>query len=269
MEILIDDDFNAKKIGIELIANIDIGEFVLDTNKTNQFSIGLLKDIALTNRINVPGLAEYRDILNLIENGIIEMVEIEQEKETLNKKIDDIVAQGIEQDKEDDSILIELVKAGVSFKNSMRRFAESLERQGLRTSLKDVKEKGRAMLIEQEFEPDDYDKCMRAATVIRDNIEGCDIVQALKAVKAYCKELDFEFPKAPRTPKGTLMSRVFAHIVSNPSIDSDGLKQYLSEKEGSGDEKQVKRYSAFLEFAQNFAAATIEAQVSEVDSEAA
>lgn len=270
MKTLINDSFKALRTGDYVKADIDAGEFILDTNVDDpSITKAALTEVANANDIKISGKTKA-EILDSLEVGLEAMNLPEMNKMGDSEKVLEIVTAGVEADLDDDTMLIKIVQSGIKFSAANKMFKAAMETGGFRTAMSKVKELAREILVGAEFNPESHSDVSEMVGNLVLEINGSDEKQALKAVKAYCKEFEIELPKAKKEPKGPMLERVQNWIVANPLATVTDLTKWLEDQ--GKNEKLVARYSQLLEFAQNYVVARENVEVSEVedcDAEAA
>jgi len=253
MKVLVNESFKAMRVGEFVKAAKDAGEFILDTTNCD-YAVATLKEIAEENNLKIKGKTKA-EILASLEAALPSLKLPEQNKMGQTEQIQKIVDDGVAAGHDDDTMLITIFSAkleGVKFSMLNKLFNAAMEAGGHRVALKKVKEEGRSMLVEAEFDPENYEQVTEMAANIVRAVDGADTVQAIKAIKAYCKEFDFEMPKAPKVPKGTLLERVYGWIKKNPTAETADLAEWLEDQKKG--EKIIARYVSLMQFAQDFAA---------------
>jgi hypothetical protein len=264
MKYLLNNNFKIMRKGSRVVANEGVGEFIYD-DETSDLSHGQLKEIAEANKLQCVGKSktQYQQSIN----EALKMVDVaEQNGPTETEKVEQIVREGFDAGHDDDTIMIAIVQAGISFRRASRMFKEAVETLGLRTSVKDVKDVARKLLAELEFNPSKYSEVQEVAEKLVETVEGASHSQAMTAIKAYAKENEIALPKREKGEKKAGPSegsgfkyKVMAWILANPNFDTenmDGFKAFLAENDRI-EEKEiaayVRRYVPIVKFARQFA----------------
>lgn len=262
MQILIDHDYNALEVCLanNLVAQENIYQFIIDTDRCNCHD-SVLIEVAKQNKIELDS-KRRKEIIKQLKEGLIHMSEISDE--TL-QKVQAIVDNGVNEGHDDDTILMAMMQnAGIKFKQALPLLTKAMEKGGYRASNNTVKESGRQLLVDSEFEPEIYDDIIKAVSHILESIEGSNEAQALGVVRNYCKEFEFALPKKPRAVKVTIDDKITNLIMKNPGMSNDDLSEVLIEQ---GYEKKVAKFVKLLEFGRQFATAYSSLAVEEANEE--
>lgn len=230
MKYLLTSNFKVARKGSHVTATGN--DFIYDS-ESDELSLGQLQEIAEANKLKVVGKkkAEYQSNLN---EALSKMENVaEQNGPTQTEIVDQIVKDGHAAGKSDDDMLIEIVKAGISFRRAGKMFKETFERLGLRTSVKDVKEIAAKLLAELNWKPETYSDVEQAVSkVLAKSPEGAEKGQAIAAVKAYAKANEFELPKRPKGARGAIGFKGDAYewILANQNATKEELAAYLESK---------------------------------------
>lgn len=268
MKVLINTDFKAMRQGSFVAASEECGEFVFDSDNCD-FTCATLSEIAIANKIKIK--KEKRDLMILsLTDGLTNLKLPEQNQMSNSEKVKQIILEGFEKEKDDDQILVEMVQAGISFRNAGKMFRQCVEENGLRISSKKRQESILEILERNEFVAESYDAVQDMADriAVGDKQKELEPVadtsrnQALKVIRKYCKDLEIEFPKADRIPKGGLRARFLSFAASNPLITDAELEDWYvsSTKQKSDDQatKWMNRYSATINHGRAVAAKALE-----------
>ena len=271
MKYLINNNFKIMRKGSHVVANENVGEFIYDDERQD-LSLGQLKEIAEANKLQCVGKkqSQYQQSLN----EALKMVDVaEQNGPTETEKVEQIVSEGFAAGHDDDTIMIAIVQAGISFRRASRMFKDAVEKLGLRTSVKDVKEVARKLLAEMEFNPQSFAEVKEVADKLVSEVEGATHGQAMVAIKAYAKENEIALPKrekgekkAGREPGASGFKRkLFNWILNNPNGTVDQLKEYIVENERDG-EKLAKRFAPIMQLCKDYAAKHSAVQSADLDA---
>lgn len=264
MNYLLNNNFKILRKGSHVVANEKVGEFLYDDENTD-FEIGILKEIAEANGLQCSGKkkSQYQQSLN----EALKMLDVaEQNGPTETEKVEKIVQAGFDAGHDDDTMMIAIVQAGISFRRASRMFKDAVEKLGLRVGVKDVKEVARKLLAEMDFNPQSYGEIQKVAEKLVSEVEGSTAAQAMVAIKSYAKENEIALPKREKGSKKAGPSegsgfkyKVMAWILENPNFDTEnmeGFKSFLAENERT-EEKEisayVRRYVPIVKFARQFA----------------
>lgn len=253
MKYLINSNFKVTRKGSHITASADAGEWIYDTEQTEQVTAAQLQEIAKANKLKAVGKKKSEYIQSLNEE-IEKMSTVpEQNGPTQTEIVDEIVRDGFAAGLADDDMMIKIISAGVGFKRAAKMFKDSVERQGLRTSTQDVKKTAAELLAELDFKPASYDEVEAAVEKIMKKVEGAQRGQAMVAIKAYAKENEVVLPKREKGKRGAVGFRgqFYDWVLANPTAGEDELVAFLN-KEGKDPEKLVKRFLPILQLCQRF-----------------
>lgn len=268
MKVLISNNFKAMRQGEFATASEEVGEFILNTEDCD-FSAATLMEIASANKIKLKKEKKELMVSNL-EAELIKLKLPEISKMSNTEKVKQIVISGFEAEKTDDEMLVEIVQSGISFRQATKMFRTCVEDNGLRISAKKRYDSILEILESNEFSADTFEQVQAMAQRISvgDQENGLEPVgdtsvhQATKAIRKYCKDLEIEFPKAPRKPKGGLRSRYLGFAASNPLVTDAELEQWYientNEKSSEDITKWMNRYNPTINHGRAVAAKAIE-----------
>lgn len=260
MQALINGNFKILYKGDQLIANEDKDEFILDTECCD-YSRATLIEIAKANDILLKKEDQSKMLKNL-EIKINNLKHIEEKKMTEVTVFENIVVDGFAAEKSDDEIMIQMVEEGASFREASRLFNRIVEDKGLRISAKKRKEAIQEKLEEAEFAAEDYAAVEAMAAKIADELPDTTEKQVIASIRKYCKELEIEFPKAPKKAKGGLLQRFLKVAVENPMVTDEELTDWLAEnsnKDQADVEKWFKRNYHTVDHGRRVAKAALQA----------
>lgn len=241
MKYLINNNFKIMRKGSHVSANEKVGEFIYD-DESQDFSLGQMKEIAEANKLQCVGKStkQYQQSLN----EALKMVDVAQQNgPTETEKVEQIVSEGFAAGHDDDTMMIAIVQAGISFRRAGRMFKDAVEKLGLRTSVKDVKEVARKLLAALEFNPQSYADVKSVAEKIVAEVDGSTDAQAMVAIKAYAKENEIVLPKREKGEKkapgrsGGKFNKFYQFILDNPDASADDIYKFAIENET--DEKRA------------------------------
>lgn len=232
------------------------GEFLYTTgNEGTHLTVGQMEEIAKANKLKVTGKNKSQFKVNLDEE-LNKMSNVpEQNGPTQTEIVEEIIRNGVEAGKSDDEMLVEIITAGVSFRQAGKLFKDTMERLGIRASLKAVKDAARDLLDDMEFNPQSYEDVEKAIAEILDEVEGATPKQALTAVRSFCRENEIELPKRPAGRRGAVGFRrqIFDFLIANPNVSMEDLEEFFVDN-GKKPEN-AKFWSNILVFAKEFAEA--------------
>lgn len=253
MRILINSEFLAVRAG----SNISpaVGECILDTKKSENFSYAALLEVAKSSRISYPDRIGRKDLLKLIENKLQELPKMNDQ--TTTQKIAEIVAAGVEAGKDDDTLTFEIYQScGMSVKGAMKALKEALEAGGHRISGKKRREACQAILVAAEFQPETFADVEKMAGHLMSEVPDTNSAHAHSQIRRYCKEMEIALPKPVKVKKKPLKERICDWIVANPSASDEDVSAYFVDLVGSEKaERFANRYSVIVDVARRVAAA--------------
>lgn len=253
MKFLINKDFEAIRCGDFVRADSSNGEFIYDTDDSEALTVSQLSEIADAQgfEIHQKKKTEFQKELN----KLLEELDLPtQDTPTETEKVEEIVKRGFENDKSDDEMLIEMVTSGVSFRRAGKLFKDTVERLGLRVSLKDVKEVANEYLEDVRFSPTTYDEVEAAVADLVKNVEGATYKQARLAVRKFAKDNEIALPKPEKSRRGAIgfKNTVFEWILEHPKATIDQLGKF-GESKGKDKEKIERQFGPILVLCQKFA----------------
>lgn len=257
MKFLISENFKALRSGEYVTASEDDGEFILDSNEAEAYTIATLNEISLANGFKAS--KEKRNIVlekltqNLLNLGLPTMND-----KTDTQKVAEIVAAGVEAGKTDDEMLIEILSSGIKFKAAGKLFNAAMTEGGYRITAKKRKEECRAILVEAEFQPETYEELEKMLEHLSQNVADTETNQAYSIVRAYAKEFEIELPKPVKAPKGGLLQRALEWMVANPEGSDDDLAAWIEEQGKEDPEgKLLSKFSKYYAFGKAMRAAEV------------
>jgi hypothetical protein len=237
--IAIGNNFNALRTG-EFVArsiNEEKGEFLL--NEDSDLPVATLKEIASKNSIDLAGIKKKGDVQSHIISTLIN----ERNLPTMDEKPQDeialdIVKQGHEANHDDDTILVNLVQAGIKFSAAGRLFREAQTKLGLRLTPDDKREYVTNTLGD-DFTPTTADEL---STMI-DKVAQHDAIspaQARAAVRKYLKDNEREIPKLVNAATtGGIRGKIFDLFTANPAIDEAGFASEMEDIQPDAEKRDL------------------------------
>lgn len=256
MKVLINNDFKAIRQGLFVAASEDSGEFILDTENCD-LACATLLEIAVANKISLKKEKKEVMVSNL-EAGLLNLNLREMNEMSDSQKVLEIVLAGFEAEKKDDEMLVEIVNAGIPFRNAGKMFRACVEEHGLRISGKKRADAIEEILESNEFYPETFEEVQKMCERISVGNKKAEIepvpdtttTQAMKAIKKFLKSKEIEFPKAPKKAKGGLRLRFLSFAASNPESTDEDLAAWFSsntkDKSEADVAKWMNRYSATI-----------------------
>jgi hypothetical protein len=252
MKVLINANYKALRVGQFVKADEAASEFVFDTEDC-EHSVATLLEIGAKNKIDVKKDKKEK-VISILENGIIKLELPEMSERPISEVVSEIVAAGVAANKEDDEILIEIVQAGVKFKQAGKLFSQCMADGGYRVTNKERKSSIREILVSAEFEPSTYEEVTEMLESICNTVNDTSSVQALQGIRAYAKEFELEIPKPSKKAKGGFKNIVQDAVVANPDMSQEDFEA-LCESNKKDVEKCVARMWPNIEFVQRVVAA--------------
>ena len=255
MKILINNSFKAQRTGEFVKANLESGEFILDTENPDDVVKATLVEIAQANKIEVGDNDTKGAMLNKLETGFENSNLPEQNEMSDSEVVSGIVAAGVAKGADDEDMIVQIIQAGIKYKVAAKMFMAAMTSGGHRISTKDRKEQANALLVEAEFSPENYDDVKIAVEAILKAISDTTEIQAVKLCRLYCKAYEIEFPKAEKAPRNSFKTKFQDFVCASPLCTFDEVKAWVLENKK--DEKAAKRLWNSVIFAQKVAAATV------------
>ena len=275
MKYFIDEDFNVIGKGDIDESELSDGDFIYDDAEETD-NKAIILGIAEANSLNIGTDKQRLKILNEKLNNelktlkVITMTEETTEtkvteettetKVTVDKnyeKVKEIVSKGIEEEKSDDEIIILIVQSGVGYKAAIRYFTKAMQEVGNRISPKERKQAISNILIEKEFEPENYEQVEEVIKEIVSTVNDTNRNQAITAIRKWCKDNDVKLPKKTGTiTRTSFKSKTMDWMVANPGATDAELATYI--KEQGKKEAVVKRFTEMFTFAKTFTKAVFD-----------
>lgn len=200
-----------------------------------------LKAIAKANAIEHGAKVKMVDLVGLISEAFEEL--------DLPEKLDirSIVVAGIKAGKDDDTIMMELVNAGVPIRDAYGEFRTAMIRAGFLLRPKERNEKLTGLL--DGFNPETGDDVSAMLRELMDEVPRTTERQAMAAIRKYAKDNKIELPKVKRV--GGFKKKVYDWMLANPTATVDELGAFIAEK--GKPESVAKRYGEVMILAQKMA----------------
>lgn len=258
MKLLINSNFKAMYQG-EFVSNHckeARGEFVLDTSDVNQFDFSTLQEIAKANGFKLKK-EKKENVLQNLEAEIIKLNLKEMNQMSDTEKVTQIIREGFEAKKTEDEIIVAIVTSGVPFKRAYRLYKEISEEEGFKVSPKKRAEEVTKFLHEAKFEPKEFSDVEETVKEICEKVSDTNEVQAMKLVRAFCKENEIAIPKKAKAPTGGLLVRFQKWTIENPTCSDDEAANWIRENASKPEKAEgyVKRFLTYLTYARQFAEA--------------
>lgn len=249
MKYLINQNFKVIRKGDYVTASSSAQEFIFDTDNCDDLTVATLLEIASANKAKISKDKKETVIEKLHQH--LETLEIPiMSQKPESEIVKEIVAAGVEANKSDDDMLIEIVQAGIKFKAAGKLFAQAMQEGGYRITAKARKDKCREILVDEEFNPKSYDELQAMIERLTQEVDDTVTSQAYSCVKAYAREFEIELPKAPKKPKGGIRAQAQNWMLNNPEATKDDLAEWI-ESEAKKDDpegKMLDRMWSLFEF---------------------
>lgn len=254
MRYLINGNMKAIRCGQFAKADKEASEFIYDSIAPNDdtHNVAVMRGIADAHGFVIPDNLNKRvDIASRLAEQLKKLKLPEVKSMTDTEKVTGIIVAGVEADKTDDQILVDIVNAGISFKNAGKMFKKIMEEKGLRINSKTRQEQVFKILKKARFKPKEYSQVETMLAVVRKEVTDTSEKQALSLVKKYAKEGELTLPKAPKTAGGKGKAKINAFMIENPTAKKAEFKKFMLEL--GKKEKVIDRNWEIFEVAQKMA----------------
>lgn len=259
MLILINEKYKAIRTGEYVIANPDSKEFVLDTDLSESTpTLSVLSEIATANKVVFGKRQTKAELLDLIETHVSGMKLPTQNEKPDSLKVKEIVDAAQEEGVEDeDAVLMQIIQAGVSFKNALKLYKQAMIDGGYLVTTKDRTTQCRAILVKAGFEPNEWDEVNEMIERLVKEVPATETSQAYAQIRKYAKEFDIVLPKPEKkVSAGGFKAKIYAYMVKKPLATRDQFFAWIVE-DNEKEEKLAEKYWEVFELAQKVAKATI------------
>lgn len=242
MMFMIDENFKVIGKGDALRPNKEKGEFVLHT------SVGkaVLKEVAKGNDVEVGKKDSTETLIKKIEvnfnkKELTTMTET-KEKTELELKCEKIVKTGMEAGKDDDSIQVDLVGAGLKFRQAASIFKKLSESLGFRITTKMRTEKVTEIL--KGYIPKTWDEVTEAVTNLVEKVEDTTEAQAMACLRKIVKEAEKEFPKKPKggEARTSVLNQIGDFMLENHDCTNKDIIARIKEIKPNVSDGSLKSY---------------------------
>lgn len=254
MKYLINSEFVAIRKGAFVKADEKAGEFIL-AEDSGDYAKATLVEIAQANKIKVNIKSQPHEILELLIKGLSMKTEIaEQNQETETSKVQGIVKTLHEQGKNEEQILIELVKEGFGFKKVAKLYRAAVEALGLAVNTKDLKTSAGEIMAAEEFKPTTFEQVEAMLKKIQEKFPQAESSQINSVIRRYLRANKIEIPTAPKGQRGATGFRkiAFDWMLANKTASVEDFKNWVI-KDKEKDAKIAERFAEFFQFAKDFA----------------
>lgn len=271
MKYLIDGSLDVKWKGAHVIANETDGEFIFDTDADakDQLNKATLRGIAEANDVIVGSKDNVATLVKKLDQNFSKLKLLEVNEMSDEAKVEEIVVAGVEAEKDHDTMLVEIVNAGVSFKNAVKLFKRVMESKGFAITAKKRAEKIQGLIEELEFNAESGEDVSGMIAHIVKNVPDTNEKQALGVLRRWAKKEEIELPKPEKKAGGAggFRAKAFDWMIANPTAESEEFFKWAVEDQGRK-ETVAKRFVGLFEVSKKIAEAIIAAGDSD-DAEAA
>lgn len=233
MKYLINNEFEIVMKGNAITKdNVDESEFIYETGGKTKLTTSQLQEIAEANDVKIKG-KKVAELQASLDSALSKIKDIPEKKEmTETEKVLKIVDAGFKAKKEEDDILIEIVKSGIGFQKAIKFMKNAMVELGLSVSPKDRYEKAAGIMDEEGFEPENYAEVLEMAEQLAKEINSVSEKQALTEIRKYCKANTIDLPKKVKKKLPPLDLRIIYWVTKNFSKTPEDLEEaFEGEKE--------------------------------------
>lgn len=245
MKYLINNSFKAIRTGEFVQADESAGEFVLDTIEDGHTNACLL-EVCKANKISVHAKATKAELITALEDGLSGLNLPEQNKMTDTQVVENVIEEGVANDRTDDEMLVAIVNEGISFKSAGRLFKQIMEEKGYRVSAAERAEEASKILADADFKPESYSDVAEMIAKITQSVNDTTDKQALVAIRKYAKENGIDMPKksagAGRASGGGLLEGIANWMLANRDADEAAIVNAIEELKPGISDKQTAKY---------------------------
>jgi hypothetical protein len=248
---LINKEFKAVRVGQYVTAAEDAGEFIFNSEACD-ISNATLQEIAKKNKIQVNKGATKDELIAALVPGIAALNLPQQNEKPDSLIVKEIVQAGLEKDLEDEDMIVQIIEAGIKYKNAVKLFQNAVIELGARISNKDRKEKAYKILKDEEFAPTTFEEVSAMAERLAEEIPDTELSKAIGVIKGYCKENEIEYPK-PEKGKGVVggfKGKFIAFIMNDPDASDEAIKKFV--KDNGKEDRAAERLLRTLAFAKKY-----------------
>lgn len=264
MKFLINSEFKALRTGEYVSADESAGEFIFDSENCDM-SVATLMEIAAGNKVAAKK-DKKENVIEVLVAGLSKLKLPSMNEKPASEKVKEIVEAGIAEGLSDDEMLIKIVQSGIKFKLAGKLFTQVMTAGGYRVSNKERKAAIREILVEAEFQPEEYQEITDIIAKICKQVADTDAAQAMQGIKAYAKEFEIELPK-PDKKSGGFKTVVRNAVIANPLITLAEFRELCESKKKDAD-KMEKTVWPQVQFAKAVARAAIVQELSADDFKA-
>jgi hypothetical protein len=164
---------------------------------------------------------------------------------------------------EDDMVVVLIQDAEFSAKKAFRYVRLALEALGVRMSSKERYEAVCELLLENDFQPTEWDEVKKVADYLAEEIDSTTEKQALVAIRKFAKENGIELPKRPKGGGGGrgagFRGQIIQWCIDNATASDDDFTAWMTSHEKP--ESLIKRFIGFREMARKIHVKLTEAGV--------
>lgn len=237
MKYLLDKNLKVTARGIDLEG--DKEHLVYDPDGKN--ALKDLKAIAVANKIEHPAKIKMSDLALLITETFSNM----KLEEYLDVK--SLVIAGVKAGKDDDTIMLELINAGVHVRNAWGEFRTALMAAGM--LLKPAERNAKLAEMLKDFDPETGTDVTAMIELMKTEIPRTTERQAMAAIRKYATDNKLELPKVKRV--AGFKKKMHTWLIEHPAALVDELNKFVAD--AGKPESVSKRYGEVLILAQKMA----------------
>lgn len=227
------------------------GEFTYITGQADEHALATILEIASANGLKISSKAKKAEAIEQL-NAHLETLSInEVNKMTDTQIVEEVIEAGMEAGHDDDTMLIEVVNRGVSFKSAGKLFKSVMETKGYRVSAKERAEKAAEIIAGSDFGVEEVtaEDVQALTTRICDEVADTTEKQANAAIRKFAKEKGIELPKKAKgsgrgTGTGGLIKKVGEFMLENRDCDEAAISEFIKGVKEDITDAQLKKYVA-------------------------
>lgn len=260
MNILLNGQYKAIRVGQYVEANEESGEFILDTENCS-LSKTVLVEICNKNKIQFSKKATQPDLVESIQEGVegmdLPVSDTKPDSLKVREVVEALIEKGKDIEADEDDFLMAIIDSGVKFKYALKLFKQVCIDLGVAVTSKDRNELSRKILVGAGFEPNEYSEVSEMIDRIVKEVPATDSAQAYAQIRKYAKEMDIVLPKPDKkAAAGGFSAKIYEFMVKNPLSTKNEFTAWVVE-DNEKDEKLAEKYWKIFEIGQKIAAATI------------
>ncbi len=168
--------------------------------------------------------------MNEIAENVVDMEEKQEDWTTA--EIREAFSNGVEADKEEDSVLIDMIQAGCTFSAARRTYNRLMVEAGLALSKEDKDEIVSTAVGENDISTEEgFDA---AVAYVDEAAESISFNTAGNLIRAYAKKNEIEVFKKPRGSgtRTTFLTHFYNALIENPNMTEEEAHQFIVDKGG-------------------------------------